>query len=102
MNQGRLAKEIAESFFIELSQAGEIVDFALARIAQELKAGRRVYFRGFGAFAKKLRPGRRVRHPKTGEIIWIPPRPGVDFNASPALLGSTRAALAPPGSKRRD
>ena len=99
MNQGQLAQAIAKRFSLELSLAEEIVDFALDQMAQALKAGSRVYFRGFGAFAKRIRPGRRVRHPRTGQIIWIPPRPDVDFRASAAVLrglARARRRRAPP------
>lgn len=91
MNLGQLASAIAERFFLLKAQAKELLDFALEKIAESLQAERRVYFRGFGYFVKVIRPGRRVRHPRTGQIIWIPPRPDVDFRASPALLRALAA-----------
>ena len=51
------------------AQAGQLLAFALETMAGNLRVGRRVYFRDFGAFVKRIRPDRRVRHPRTGEII---------------------------------
>jgi integration host factor subunit beta len=86
MNLGQLAKALADRFRLPEAEAKKLLTFALQEVAGSLKAGRRAYLRGFGAFAKVVRPGRKVRHPRTGEIIWIPPRPDIDFRASPALL----------------
>ena len=86
MNHGQLTRAIARELFLPKTEAGAIIDFALSKIKDNLKAGRRVYFRGFGSATKKIRPRRRVRHPRTGRIIWIPARAVVDFNASPQLL----------------
>ena len=61
VNQGQLAQAIAKRFSLELSLAEEIVEFALDQIAQALKAGSRVYFRGFGACK---RSGVAVPHPR--------------------------------------
>jgi len=86
VNLGQLASAIAERFDLPEAQAGQLLTFALETMAGNLRAGRRVYFRDFGAFVKRIRPGRRVRHPRTGEIIVIPGGPAVRFSASPALL----------------
>ncbi len=86
MNLSQLALSLAARFGLPEDQAKELLVFALTKIADSLKAGRRVYFRDFGSFAKKIRPARRVRHPRTGEIIWIPAGPAVRFGASPALI----------------
>ena len=86
LNQGQLAAAIAGRFNLKLTETGEIIDFAIDHIARDLRAGARTYFRGFASFVKKIRPGRKYRHPKTGEIIQLPPRPYVDFTVSPAFL----------------
>lgn len=104
MNLGQLAKAVATRFLLPEGQARELLAFALETMAGNLRAGRRVYFRDFGAFVKRIRPDRRVRHPRTGEIILIPGGPAVRFSASPALLRSM--AVAKPrrtaARKRRD
>ena len=86
MNLGQLASALAERFDLPEVQAKELVAFTFEKIAEALKGGRRVYFRDFGSFVKRIRPRRRARHPRTGEIIWIPAGPAVRFSASPALL----------------
>jgi len=86
LNQGQLAAAIAGRFNLKLTETGEIIDFAIDHIARDLRAGARTYFRGFASFVKKIRPGRKYLHPKTGEIIQLPPRPYVDFTVSPAFL----------------
>ena len=95
LNQGQLAAAIADKFNLQLTETGDIIDFLIDQVAQDLRAGRRTYFRGFASFVKKIHPGRKYRHPKTGEIIQLPPRPYVDFTVSPAFLktlGVTKTA----------
>ena len=90
MTQGQLAKAIAKEFFLSLVDAAAVVNSILARMTGSLRKGERVYFKDFGSFTKKIRPGRHVRHPKTGQLIWIPPWPDVDFNPAKGLLKAKR------------
>ena len=104
MNEGELSREIADRFELPKAQAKAVLTLVLSSVIGALKRGEQVYFRSLGVFTKVIRPGRRVRHPETGEIIWIPPRLDVDFTASRRLLRAlkekkkTRRAR----SKRRD
>jgi len=90
MTQSQLAKAIAKEFFLSQVDAAAIVDSILARMTGSLRKGERVYFKDLGSFTKKIRPGRHVRHPKTGQLIWIPPWPDVDFNPAKGLLKAKR------------
>ena len=90
MNQSQLAREIAKEFFLSQVDAAAIIDSILAKITGSLRKGEWVYFKDFGSFTKKIRPGRHVRHPKTGQLIWIPPWPDVDFNPAKGLLKTKR------------
>jgi len=90
MNQGQLSRAIAKEFFLSKVDAALIVDSILAKMTGSVQKGERVYFRGFGSFTKVIRPGRHVRHPKTGQLIWIPPRLDVDFNPAKGLLKGKR------------
>ena len=92
MNQSQLARAIAKEFFLSLVDATAIIDSILAKMAGSLRTGERVCFKDFGSFTKKIRPGRHVRHPKTGQIIWVPPWPDVDFNPAKGLLKTFSAA----------
>ena len=86
MNQSQLARAIAKELFLSQAGAAAIIDSILAKITGSLRKDERVYFRFFGSFTRVIRPGHKVRHPKTGQIIWIPPRPDVDFNPAKGLL----------------
>jgi len=86
VNLDQLARAIAKEFILSQVDAAAIINSVLIQITASLKKGERVYFRNFGSFTKKMRPGRHVRHPKTGQLIWIPPRPDVDFNPAKGLL----------------
>ncbi len=90
MNQQHLTDAIAKRFFLTKVESGEIIKFILSSITENLKAGARVYSRGFGSFVKKKRATKKVRHPKTGRIITIPERTAVDFNPSNELLKNLR------------
>jgi nucleoid DNA-binding protein len=86
MNQGELTLAIAKRFFLTQVESQEIIKFILAEIAGDLKKGKRISLRGFGSFTKEKRSSKKVRHPKTGEIITIPERITVDFNPSESLI----------------
>ena len=90
MNQSQLARAIAKELFLSQAGAAAIIDSILAKITGSLRKGEWVYLKDFGSFTKKTRPGRHVRHPKTGQLIWIPPWPDVDFNPAKGLLKAKR------------
>ena len=86
MNQKELTLAIAKRFFLTHVESREIIEFILTQITDDLRKGKRVYFRGFGSFTKEKRASKKVRHPATGKIISIPKRITVDFNPSNLLL----------------
>jgi len=86
MNQRDLTLGIAKRFFLTQAESREIIKFTLSKMTEDLKKGKRVALRGFGSFTKEKRARRKVRHPKTGRLITIPPRTTVGFNPSKALL----------------
>ena len=90
MTQSQLAKAIAKEFFLTQVDAAAILGSMLAKMTDSLRKGEWVYFKDFGSFTKKIRPGRNVRHPKTGQLIWVPPWPDVDFNPAKGLLKAKR------------
>jgi len=90
MNQGELTLAISKRFFLTQVESREIIKFILSKITEDLREGERVYFRGFGSFAKEKRSQKKVRHPKTGRIITIPERTTVDFDPSQELLENLR------------
>jgi nucleoid DNA-binding protein len=90
MNQNDLTRVIAKRFFLTQVESGEIINFILSKITEDLKKGERTYFRGFGSFIKEKRSSKKVRHPKTGKIVIIPERITVEFNPSEDLLKNLR------------
>lgn len=50
----------------------------------------KVVFPGFGNFTSKVRPSRKVKHPKTGVEIEIPERKCFAFKASHGLTARIR------------
>ena len=90
MNKNQLARLTAQEFYLSLAEGERIVDFIFAELAGSLNKGEWAYLKDFGSFTKKTRPGRHVRHPKTGQLIWIPPRLDVDFNPAKGLLKAKR------------
>lgn len=64
-HSGVLASDVCRSF--------------LDQIVEELAAGNRLEFRGFGVFDLKRRQECQGRNPKTGEPVKIPPRTVVAF-----------------------
>ena len=86
MNQKELTLAIAKRFFLTHVESREIIEFILTQITEDLRKGKRAYFRGFGSFTKEKRASKKVRHPATGKIVIIPERITVDFNPSKALL----------------
>ena len=101
MNQSQLTRAIAKEFFLSLVDATAIIDSILAKMAGSLRKGEWVYLKDFGSFTKKIRPGRNVRHPKTGQIIWVPPWPDVDFNPAKGLLPAKQRGGSTPGGKAK-
>ena len=101
MNQGDLAKAIADEFVLSKADARRLVDFAFAAIGQSLKAGQMVFSRGFGSFRKRTRRGHWVKHPRTGRRIYIPARPDVHFRPSGDLLSSIGVKKTPAAKRRK-
>ena len=101
MNQSQLARAIAKEFFLSQVDAAAIIDLILAKIAGSLRKGEWVYLKDFGSCTKKIRPGRNVRHPKTGQLIWVPPWPDVDFNPAKGLLKAKQSGGSASGGKAK-
>ncbi|MCF7886607.1 MAG: HU family DNA-binding protein [Candidatus Marinimicrobia bacterium] len=62
-----------------------LVDGFLTVVAEALKEGKRIDFRGFGHFEVKIRKPRKGRIPGTGKEIDIPERAVPVFQASDLL-----------------
>jgi len=62
-----------------------IVEGVLTTIGNALKRGENVEIRGFGTFQVRYRRARRMRNPRTGQVIDLPHRKVPFFKPSPEL-----------------
>jgi len=79
MTRRDLIDRVAKRFGIKKKEAEAIVKFVFQEIAETVKKGERVSIQGFGAFELRELKGRRIRNPRTGEIIEIPVRKKMSF-----------------------
>ena len=85
MNRKDIAERVAGEAGIARQDAEAAVGVVFASITEALARGEDVAVAGFGIFARKERPARKGRHPRTGESISIGPSSGVAFRAGKAL-----------------
>ena len=85
MNLLSISTSIAEEFNLSKAESRRIVKHIISEISEDLSAGERVYFRGFGAFHRITRPEKKYRNIKTGKIETKPAYNDVRFNPSSQL-----------------
>ena len=88
MNQRTLARALAREFFLTQTETAALLRSLITRLAQALSVGERVHLIHFGSFHPVRRAAKKVRHPKTGEIVTIPAHRTVLFHSAPALKKS--------------
>jgi len=74
-----LINRVAEKFGLKKKEAESIVKFIFQEIAKTVKKGERVSIQGFGAFELKELKERKIRNPRTGEVVEVPVRKKVIF-----------------------
>jgi DNA-binding protein HU-beta len=79
MTSKDLIDRVAEKFGLKKREAEAIVKFIFQEIAETVKKGERVSIQGFGAFELRELKGRKIRNPRTGEVMEIPVRGKVVF-----------------------
>lgn len=79
MTRKDLIDKVAEEFGIRKKDAEAVVKFLFKEIIEALKRGERVSIQGFGVFDLKEQKGRKIRNPRTGELIEVPRRKKVYF-----------------------
>jgi len=85
MNKKDIVERAAAEAGIAKQAAEAAVGTVFVAIAEALARGEDVSVAGFGRFARKDRPARDGRNPRTGERIAIGPSSGVSFRAGKAL-----------------
>ena len=79
MTRKDLIDRVAGKFGLKKKEAEAIVKFVFQEIAETVKRGERVSIQGFGAFELRELKGRKIRNPRTGEVMEIPVRGKVVF-----------------------
>lgn len=74
------------------------VDLLLNLMSQTLAEGDRIEIRGFGSFTCTVRAPKKVRNPRTGELLTVGPRTYVRFKPGKEL--AQRVDRAAQGLKR--
>ncbi len=86
MTQTDLTRALAKAFGFPHVKSQRILRALLETIAHALVAKESVALRGFGSFRRVQRAAKKVRHPKTGEILTLPAHFVVSFRPAPALI----------------
>jgi len=79
MTRKDLIDRVAERFGLKKKESEAIVKFIFQEIAETVKKGERVSIQGFGAFELRGLKERRIRNPRTREVIEVPAREKVVF-----------------------
>jgi len=74
MTRKDLIDKVAKEFGLKKKEADAIVKFIFKEIAETVKKGERVSIQGFGAFELRKLKERKIRNPRTGELIEAPVR----------------------------
>ncbi len=79
MTRKDLIDRVAKEFGLKKKDAEAIVKFIFREIAETVKKGERVSIQGFGAFEVRELKEKKIRNPRTGEVIKISRRDKVVF-----------------------
>ena len=79
MTRKDLIDRVAEKFGLRKKEAEAIVRFVFQEIAETVKKGERVSIQGFGAFELRELKERKIRNPRTGELLEVLRRKKVLF-----------------------
>lgn len=88
MNKKELTTKMSSDAGITSRQAEKAFNSLIDGIKDSLKKGKRVTISGFGSFEVKARKARKVKNPRTGEVINIPKKKRVKLNPSKTFTNS--------------
>lgn len=93
LKKAEFAAAVVEKSGVKISEndAKKVVDAVIGVIADELKAGEKVTFNGFGTFDVVDKPERTARNPRTGENMTVAACKAPKFKASKALKDAVNA-----------
>lgn len=90
VSKGDFVKKVAEKAGIPQKKANEVLNIILDTIVEDVAAGDKVTFIGFGKFEPVARAARAGRNPQTGEPIEIPAMTSPKFSAGKAFKEAVR------------
>lgn len=85
MKKQELVRAVASSTGVSQAVARAVIDGAFAEIGDQLRRGNKVVISSVGTFAVSTRGARRVRNPKTGELMSIKASKSPTFRAAKAF-----------------
>lgn len=85
MTQRQIIRTIAGASGLRQDDVGSVLEYLVGLMQSELAAGRAFRLPGFGTFRVVSYSGRRIRNPRTGGVIEVPPGRRVRFVPSNAL-----------------
>ena len=81
-----LAKTVAKAVSSRNNAAQEAVDALFSAMREELIKGNRIEVRGFGVLeVKEAKAKPAARNPRTGEVVYVPPRRKTHFKPGKEL-----------------
>lgn len=86
MNKKEFSKIVAKKFDLSQEYSLDLVRAVFATLSEVLNEGHNVYIYGFGTFKHKVRKAKRLRHPKTGEMIEMPEKKIIAFSETPSVF----------------
>lgn len=73
MNKSELIKTVSAQYpHLDARDVEMAIRRMFDYLCDALAAGERVELRGFGSFSMRVRPAKRGRNPKTGEVVLVP------------------------------
>jgi DNA-binding protein HU-beta len=88
VNKKELTAKMSKDAGITSRQAEKAFNSLIEGVKDSLKKGKRVTISGFGSFEIKVRKARKVKNPRTGELINIPKKKRVKLNPSKTFTNS--------------
>jgi DNA-binding protein HU-beta len=95
MNRNDFIDQIAARTQRSKTEAEDVINAALAVIAEALANGEKVDLRGFGSFQVSGKKERQGRNPRTGESMTIPAKSVAVFKPGKELADRVNATSAP-------
>ena len=81
MTKKEMVRQIASELNVDQTLTKKIVQRCLDRVIEILAEEGRIELRNFGVFEVRQRAARKARNPKTNQVVFVPPKKVVRFQA---------------------